>query len=367
MKIAIIAPPWLPIPPKGYGGTERVLDHLIKGLLVQKHEVILYTIGTSRTKATQKWIFPEGKPLGLVPTGDPPAGLAQAIFAHKDAVHSGVDVIHDNTIEGVVIGAFSPLPVLHTVHGPLNDPSSDSLIRRLYYPIRNDVGFAAISDFQRRQMPSLNWITTAYNPIDVSEMRFKKDRGDFLLFLGRISHKKGVHLACEVAKRTGERLVVAGTVNDPTENEYFETKVRPYFSLPNIEYVGEAIGKTRIDLFADCKAFLFPIQWEEPFGMVLGEASAAGAPVVAFRNGSVEELVTDGLNGFVVDTLDQMIAALDRLGEIDPVRAREFVAANFSTEVVTERYLDAYRTVIGQKASATLKESTFFERLTDIL
>ena len=356
MKIGMIAPPWAPIPPEGYGGIERVINYLTQGLAEAGHEVILYTIGQSKTRVLQKWIFAEPQEMGRLQ-----AATAQLAFAYKDAIRIGVDVVHCHTWgEGAVVGAFSPLPVLHTVHSPMTEE-----MRRIYYPIRHDIGFAAISNFQRERMPSLNWVGTPYNPFDIRDAIYSTARGDYLLFLGRIAKDKGVHTACELAKRTGQQLMIAGAPNVYTEIGYFEKEIMPYFDLPNITYLGEVTGRKKLKLIAGAKALLFPIQWQEPFGMVLVEANAAGVPILAFRDGSVPELVRDGVNGFISQDLDGMISDLDRLDQISPQACRKWVEDNFSIEKVTARYLDCYRTVIAQKAATTLKESTFFERLTD--
>jgi glycosyltransferase involved in cell wall biosynthesis len=355
MKIAMIAPPWGPIPPDGYGGIERVVNYLVSGLKASGHDVILYTIKSSRTKATQKWIFDKPQEMGRIQ-----ATTAQLSFALKDAQRIGVDIIHDHTWgEGAVAASFTSLPVIHTVHSPLTEE-----MRRIYYPIRHDIGFAAISNYQRKRFPSLNWVGTTYNPHDVKDSIFHKKRGDYLLYLGRIARAKGTVTACEVAKRTGLKLIVAGAPNSYTETDYFEKEVKPYFDLPNIEYAGMVSGRKRLSLYASAKAFLFPIQWEEPFGMVLVEANASGTPIVAFRDGSVPELVEDGVNGYVVDNIDQMIEKLKIIDEIDPNACRDFVGEHFSVEKVTENYIKAYQEVIAQKAQSTVKSTTnFFEYL----
>jgi glycosyltransferase involved in cell wall biosynthesis len=375
MRIAVIAPPWLPVPPQGYGGIERVLASLIPELINQGHDVLFYTIGTSRTPAQQKWIFAEPQPMG-----DIWAAMAQVSFAYKDAIRSGVDIVLDHTWhEGAVMGAFAPIPVLHTVHSPLGDNNVGPQMRRIYYPIRHDVGFLAISDFQRYTMPSLNWIRTVYDPVDPTDIVYSDRKDGYLLSLGRINREKGVATACEVAKRTGLPLIIAGGIAEGAFAEdaqrYFDEEVKPYLSLPNITYAGPVEGEERRRLFAHAKAFLMPIQWDEPFGVVNAEAAMAGTPVVSFRRGAAEEIIEEGRTGFVVDTVDEMVEAVHRVDTISPSACRRHILSKFSAAAVARRYVEAAEEFLSRPrpsmpparklAPKRLPEATFFEKLID--
>ncbi|HEX2274835.1 MAG TPA: glycosyltransferase family 4 protein [Acidimicrobiales bacterium] len=339
LRIAQIAPVWLPVPPKGYGGIEAMVSRLADGLVERGHEVTLFASGDSRTKAK------------LVSHYDEAPGMAEAVdkphleFPHVLSAYdqSGqFDVVHDHTFPvGPSIGTqVERAAVVHTIHGPPAHPSA----RSIYGHLGDRVHLVAISDFQRQATPEVKYAATVYNGIDVDRHPYREDKEDFLLFVGRMNPEKGAHVAVEVANRMGRRLVIAGKMAEPAEKAYFDAEVRPLLT-DNIECIGEVDEQTKLDLYARAAATLMPIQWPEPFGLVMVESLACGTPVVALRNGSVPEIVDDGVTGFVADDVDSFTEAVSRIDTIDPAACRKVAETRFSTDAMVSGYEQVYASV----------------------
>ena len=341
LRIAQLAPPWLAVPPEGYGGVEAMIALLCDGLVERGHQVTLFASGGSNTQAE------------LVTHYDQPPGMGEAVdkpflqFPHVAGAYESAanfDVIHDHTFPvGPSIAAPLPdPPVVHTVHGPPDDPRA----RPVYESLGERVHLVAISDFQRHSVPGLNFVATVYNGIDVERHPWRAEKEDFLLFVGRMTADKGVHLAVETAKRLGRHLRVVAKMAEPPEFAYFEAEVKPLLTS-DIELLGETTEEQRLDLYSRAAATLVPIQWPEPFGLVMVESMACGTPVVALRNGSVPELIDHGVTGFVAEDFDAFVAAVGDVDQIDPADCRAAVEARFSKQAMVDGYQRVYRSLAG--------------------
>jgi glycosyltransferase involved in cell wall biosynthesis len=343
MRIAVIAPPWYRVPPKGYGGIEWVVALLADGLSDRGHEVTLFAPPGSETEAR---LVP---PLAEVPPqeaiGDPWYEAAHAVSAYGRARE--FDVVHDHTGPvGVSMGAMSGCSTVHTLHGPFTDEAT-----MLYERIARRLWFVAISESQRSYAPeNLRWAGVVYNGIPMDRYPFRTDKADFLFFLGRADEEKAPHLAIQAARRAGRRLVLCATTKNERERSYWAEQVEPLLG-DDVEVEGEVSHERKAELLSRAAALLFPIQWPEPFGLVMTEAMACGTPVVAWRNGSVPEVVADGETGFVVGSVAEMAAAVARVGELDPHAMRAAVQERFSAEAMVAGYERAYeRALAGERA-----------------
>jgi glycosyltransferase involved in cell wall biosynthesis len=328
MRIAVIAPPWYTVPPSGYGGIEWVVALLADGLTERGHQVTLFAPPGSETEAELDPPLGEVPPEGLI--GDPWYEAAHAISAYDRA--GEFDLVHDHTGPvGASIGAMSDGPTVHTLHGPFTDQTS-----MLYRRIARRHWFVAISNSQQAMgPPNLRWAGVVYNGIPLDRYRLQEDKEDFLFFLGRADEEKTPHLAIEAARRAGRR-----------ERRYWAEQVEPLLG-EDVEVRGECDQTQKTQLLARAAALLFPIQWPEPFGLVMTEAMACGTPVIAWRNGSVPEVIADGETGFVVDSVEEMAAAVDRVGELDPHAMRARVKEQFSAEAMVVGYERIYQRVLA--------------------
>jgi glycosyltransferase involved in cell wall biosynthesis len=337
MKIAVISPVWFAVPPPGYGGIELVVSLLADGLADAGHEVTLFASGDSHTKAELRSVY------GIAPSAA--IGTTEVEFRHALACYTDAaafDVINDHSGPYTsTLAAAVETPVVHTVHGPL-----DGLPGEIYAQIAQLVprlGLISISENQRAPRPDLPWVATVPNAIDLSLYPAKPHRGDYLFFLGRLSPDKGCHRAIAVAVELELPLLIAGKKRDPEEIEYFEAYVEPHLGHHGIEYLGEVPHGQKVELLQDARATLFPIEWEEPFGLVMIESMACGTPVIATRYGAVPEVIEDGLSGIVVQDYRDMPAALERADALDPLEIRRYVEERFSQERMVDDYLAAYR------------------------
>jgi glycosyltransferase involved in cell wall biosynthesis len=327
------------VPPEGYGGIEAMIALLCDGLVEKGHEVTLFAAGKSQTKADLVSRYDQA--LGMAEAVDKPfLQYPHVLRAYEHA--EDFDVIHDHTFPlGPSIGASASRPVVHTIHGPPEDPT----VRPIYESLGDRVHLVAISDYQRRAVPGLNYAATVYNGIDVDEHPFKEDKQDYLLFVGRMNPEKGVHLAVETARRLERRLVVVAKMAEPDERAYFERDVEPLLT-DAVELKGEAVRAEKLELYANAACTLVPIQWPEPFGLVMVESMACGTPVVALRNGSVPEVVDHGVTGFVADDLDSFVKSVGDVDRIEPRACREAVQSRFSKQVMVAGYERVYESLV---------------------
>jgi glycosyltransferase involved in cell wall biosynthesis len=345
VRIALIAPPWYRVPPSGYGGIEWVVALLADGLTDRGHEVTLFAPPGSETEAELVPPLAEVPPQEVI--GDPWYEAAHAVPAYDRA--DEFDLLHDHTGPvGASIGAMSEAPTVHTLHGPFTDQTT-----MLYRRIARRHWFVAISERQRSMgPPNLRWAGVVYNGIPVDRYPLRADKGDYLFFLGRADEEKAPHLAIEAARKAGRRLVLCVTTKNEREQTYWAEMVEPILG-DDVEVHGECDQEQKTRLLAGAAALLFPIQWAEPFGLVMTEAMACGTPVVAWRNGSVPEVVADGETGFIVASVEEMAAAVDRVGALDPQVLRARVQERFSAEAMVAGYERAYERALAGERTTT--------------
>jgi glycosyltransferase involved in cell wall biosynthesis len=339
MRIAVLAPVWFAVPPVGYGGIEWVVSLLADGLVDAGHDVTLFASGDSRTKSELAAVYPEA-PSSLIGQSQPELRHALACYARA----RDFDVINDHSGHlAAALGGAVQTPVVHTVHGPLEGEPG-----RIYGEISRvspSTGLVSISLNQRKPCPGLPWIANIPNALDFSLYPVKPHRGDYLLFLGRMSPDKGAHRAVAVAMQTGLPLKLAGKLNEPREREYFHEYVEPHL-VDGIEYLGEVSHGEKVELLQNARATLFPIEWEEPFGLVMIESMACGTPVIATRWGAVPEVIEHGRSGIIVDDYRIMPAALEEADRLDPMELRRYVEQRFSPERMVADYLDVYAAAV---------------------
>jgi glycosyltransferase involved in cell wall biosynthesis len=339
MKVGIIAPPWLAVPPVAYGGTETVLDILARGLVMAGHEVCLFTIGDSTCPVPKAWEFERALGVGMPGSA---AEIRHVVAAYKAL--AGCDVIHDHSLVGLLYAQMvdSP-PVVTTNHGPF---ASD--LGPLYRAVCERVGVIAISRSQAAEAEGVRLAGVIHHGVEVERFPFGKGRGGYALFLGRMTAEKGVHVAARAARAAGVPLVVAAKMSEPAEKAYFQKQVKPLLG-GNVEYVGEVGGAEKAELLADALCLLNPIDWPEPFGMVMVEAGACGTPVVATARGAAPEIVMDEVSGFVCADEAALVEALGRVEELERDMCRQVVAELFAAERMVDRHLSVYRRALASK------------------
>ena len=340
-RIALIVSPWFPVPPSGYGGIELMAFILARELSSRGHSVtVIGRQGTSGpfealALAPASWTDDLGRPDGI------PRQLLFLYRAYETVRRRAFDVIHDHTgLTGILVASQARLqtPVVATLHGPLSEAEGD-----LLSAVARQVNLVAISRSQQSTVAGVEWRAVVHNAVDpaaYTPITNHDEKDDYVVDLARINPDKGQHLAIEAAKRLNVRLVLAGKV-DPDGREYFEEKIKPNLNgqVTWLENVG---GKEKAQLLAKAKALLFPIEWEEPFGLAMVEAMVSGTPVIAFRRGAAPEVVEQGVTGFLADDLDGMVEAYGRLGEIDLKRCAEEAAKRFGPARMADGYLNVY-------------------------
>lgn len=343
LRLALVVPPYYAVPPVAYGGVEAVVADLADALVDRGHRVTLIGAGSAGTRARFVGVWPEPLPQRL---GEPFPEVVHAALTRRTVealiADEGLDVVHDHTLAGPLNAAgyrALGVPTVVTMHGPVSPD-----LRQLYGTLASDIGLVAISHRQRELAPELPWVGTVPNAIQAGTFPYRRDKDDYALFLGRFHPDKGPHLALEAAHRAGLPLVLAGKCTEAIEREYFATAVRPRLTASD-RVVGEANALTKRSLLAGARCLLFPIQWEEPFGMVMIEAMACGTPVVALRGGAVDEIVRAGRTGFVADDLAGLVDALRRVDTIDPAECRAHVGRHFTVEAMAAGYESVYRAV----------------------
>lgn len=341
MRIAILAPPYVPVPPPLYGGTEKIVSLLTEGLVSKGHDVTLFASGDSKTRAKLVSIFPRAIGNSGLTKGDTSKPLAHYHECYRradefDIIHSHGQHLSQPEAAGV------KTPVVFTWHGSLY-PGETSVETRETAKKYKHLNVVSISDNQRGGLPELNYVATVYNALDVSEYRLGTPK-DYLLWVGRMSPKKGALDAIETAHTAGIRLEMAATI-DPIDRPYFEEVIKPRIDGKTVVYHGEIGHEALVELYGGALATLYPISWHEPFGLVMAESMACGTPVIAYNIGSVPELVRDSLNGYIIDPsvgIEGMVSAVKRIGIIDRHACRQYAETHFSKERMVSDYLTVY-------------------------
>jgi glycosyltransferase involved in cell wall biosynthesis len=335
MRIAQIAPLAESVPPKLYGGTERVVAWLVDELIEVGHEVTLFASGDSMTGAQLNAVCPRALRLGR-PRTDPMAVQA-ALIEEVACKANNFDVIHAH-IDWLHLPLLSRLgvPFLTTCHGRLDLPLFPDVIRR--FP---KAPFVSISENQRIPLPEANWIGTIYHGLPQGLFRPSFEPGSYLAFLGRLTAEKGPEPAMRIARAVGMPLQIAAKV-PRGEAAYFRERIEPQVDGKQVRLIGEVNDHAKQGFLAGAAALLFPIDWPEPFGLVMIEAMACGTPVIAFRSGSVPEVVDHGITGFVVSDEEEAIQAIKRIGELDRRRIRAQFERRFTSQRMAEEYLKQY-------------------------
>jgi glycosyltransferase involved in cell wall biosynthesis len=341
MRIALIASPFISVPPKKYGGTELFISQLAEALARLGIDVVVYANGESKVKAELRWLYAKD---------DWPID-GEMYSSLKDLNHTSwsvndcwqdADIIHLNNAPGLAFSRLDGPRFVYTVHHPQLECLS------AFYSSFPNVEFVSISNFQKEREP-LKRIRTIPHGIDLSPYRLQTKKTEYLSFLGRIAPVKGIHNAIEIAKRSGVPLKIAGEVQ-PMFRDYFESRIKPHVDGKFIEYLGEADLAMKNELLGNSMAMLFPIEWDEPFGLVMIEAMATGTPVIAFPGGSVAEIVRDGISGFVCRDVEAAVKRVREVKAIKPATVRAYAQQHFSVERMVQDYLTLYREIYDEVA-----------------
>ncbi len=342
LRIGLIAPPWVPVPPTTYGGTELVVDTLARGLAAQGHDVRLVATADSTCPVPLLSVFDTApRPMNTT------AEELRHVQGAYDALAGEVDVIHDHTNLGPVwaLAAGVTTPIVMTAHGPITDNN-----RGIYSMLGTRVRLVAISRRQQQLAGDLPFRDVIHHGLDPARFEPGPGDGGYLMFVGRMSREKGVREAVQIARGAGLPLVVASKMREDVEIAYFEEWVRPVAD-DSVAFLGELAPSERDSLLRHAVALVNPIAWEEPFGLVMIEAMALGTPVVVTPRGAAPEIVTDGITGFLVDDVDAGVAAVRRIGEIDRADCRTAVEDYFSAQRMTEQHEALYRDVLARSAA----------------
>jgi glycosyltransferase involved in cell wall biosynthesis len=340
MRIAQVAPLFESVPPRLYGGTERVVSYLTEELDRQGHEVTLFASGDSETSARlvagcPRALWQEPGCRDTLPHHVRLVELVAREADRFDVIHFHLDYVHFPAVSRL------PCPTVTTLHGRLYPPDEEALFEA--YP---QVPLVSISDEQRRPLPRANWQATVYHGMPLDVHTFREGPGSYLAFLGRVSPEKGLDKAVEIAWLAGMPLRVAAKIY-PEERPYYEREIEPLLrASPWVEFVGEVGGAAKNAFLGNAYAVLFPIDWAEPFGLVMIEAMACGTPIVAFRRGSVPEVMVDGVTGFVVDSVEEAVPAVRRVAGLSRLGCRRAFEERFNAGRMARDYLEVYRRLV---------------------
>jgi glycosyltransferase involved in cell wall biosynthesis len=341
MKIAIIVNPLIPVPPEQYGGIERIIYMLIQELIKTGHDVTLYA-------------HPDSKPgCKLIPYDE------EEHYSLKDFIrinrmtskiaHQGFDLVHTfGRMSNIALLMLSKIPKVVSYQLP---PTLSQVKKAVKIARSHSLHFTACSNYIAGQIKDHCDVTTIYNGVDIADYQCndKIEPDAPLVFLGRIQKEKGTAIAIQLAKKTGRKLIIAGNVPaEAIHQQYFNEEVKPFIDGEQITYIGPVNNVQKNELLRKAYAFLMPVLWDEPFGIVMTEALACGAPVIGFRRGAVPEVVTNGLNGFVCDTFDEMVTAIEHTGDISRNACRQVVEERFSSTVLAKQYETLYKQLIGK-------------------
>jgi glycosyltransferase involved in cell wall biosynthesis len=350
MRVAMLAPPWIPIPPPGYGGIEEVVALLCDALVGRGQDVVLFCAPGSHSRAEVRTLLDAPHPESIERSLFEADHVGRAFDAFDQAADDGgpFDLVHDHCgYTPLAMANRLALPLVHTVHGPFDQDTS-----RHYSYHGAKGGLVCISHSQAQAAPEgADVRAVVHNPIDVDAWPVGTHKRDYLLWLGRMVPEKGPQRAINVAKTVGRPLVLAGVVQ-PGYERFFATEIEPHIDGELISFIGEVGGARKQQVFADAFAFLMPITWPEPFGMVMVEALAAGTPVIAFSHGAAPEIIEHGKSGFLVEDEDEMASVVERAADIDPADCRRG-AERFSPDRVAARYEAVYQEALARTGAAS--------------
>ncbi len=358
LKIAQLVPPWISVPPKKYGGTELIVSHLTEELIKRGHQVTLFASGDSITRAKLISVCPKALYGVGIPWTDAFWPLLHTSTAFEKA--KNFDIIHNHFhYFGLSFSSLVKTPVVTTYHGDFATAEKNPAKYQILEKFKRNY-FISISNLQRKfTKVNLNFIATVYNGINLKEFKFNNKSQNYLVWLGRITEKKGIIEAIRAAKKIKLPLKIAAKIdkNYLPDVKFYEEKVKPLIDGKQIQYLGEVTGSVRNELLRNALALLNPIKWNEPFGLVMPEAMACGTPVVAFNRGSVPEIVKDGKTGFVVSQFDKkkkinikgLVEAIKKVDQIDRKECRRRVEENFTVEKMVDGYEEVYYKIVKRR------------------
>lgn len=346
MKIAEISNLREAVPPRQYGGTEYVVSAVTEGMVGRNHAVTLFATGDSVTSAHLESVCDQA--IGFKDINESEVTMLLIRHLANFARQSDkFDIIHNHILETFALAPYLNTPIITTLHTDLSRPSEQAILQRSEV---QKTFFISISDAQRKSLPKLPYLRTIYHGIPVHEFPFQEQQGEYLVFLGRITPEKGVEVAVETAQKTGRKLIIAGKVDEPL-SEYAQKMLKLFNDTPNVEFVGQ-VGDEKKQLLANAYALLMPIQWDEPFGLVVIEALATGTPVIAFHRGAMPEIIQEGKTGFLVKTKQEMSDAVNTVVNINRHDCRKLVEQKFSIERMISDYEHVFEDVISRGVSA---------------
>jgi len=356
MKVAVIAPPWIPVPPHKYGGIELVVYNLVEGLTELGIEVVLFAPKASKVSCQVIPYLKKQHSFGLHSPGKQKAYVAElgTKYAYAMAGYEKVDIIHDHTLAQSQVN----IPTVHTLHGPANEATVMRCVELSEDPKNH---FVAISNRQKELHlilnSKINFMETVYNAVDINAIQASSKKEDFFLFVGRSNWEKGLDMAIRVVSRARIGLVMAIKMSEDFEKEFFKKEIQPWIDKypKNLLFkIHEDLNKPMLfDLYRRAKCTLFTSQWEEPFGLVMIESMACGTPVIALRRGAAPEVIVDGKTGFIVDTEEEVVEATKKIDQINPQDCRRHVEENFSREKMAKDYLAIYEKILSKKLALT--------------
>jgi glycosyltransferase involved in cell wall biosynthesis len=337
MKIAQVAPLWIPVPPHTYGGTELVVSWLCEELVKRGHDVTLFASGDSKTRANLIPIWP--KSLWRAKLRAPHA-VFSLMYKKLAEMEKDFDIIHDHCeFYTAPFSKFFKTPMVSTIHHPMYE---EMIILFKKLP---EVNYVAISNAQRRNAPGVNFVKTIHHGLPTEDYDFNPEPEDHLLWLSKLTPEKGIAEAIEIAKKTGEKLIIAGVI--PKEyHDFFEYRIQPMIDGKQIQFVGAADFKKKVELFKKAKACLYPIKREEPFGLIVIESMACGTPVIAYKRGAMAEIIKNGKTGFLVNSQKEMIEALKKIKKIKRIDCYRHIKKKFNLEKMVNKYEALYNTIL---------------------
>jgi len=352
LKIAQVGSLWENTPPKKYGGTERVIWSLTEGLHRKGHQVTLFAAGTSQTSAKLISVYPRPLIEDKIPWTNltyPLLNISECLERQKE-----YDIIHmhlNKSSDYLSLPLFNSIKhkVIFTLHFPY--PLSQNRIdRHLVFQKYKHLNFVSISNAARQGGENLHWLATIYNGIESSDFAFTKQPQDYLLWLGKFNPDKGSHLAIEAAKKAKVKILIAGKIDalEKEDYQYYLEKIKPLLNQDDVQYVGEVGGKKKSDLFGRAIAFLNPIVWNEPFGLVMAESLATGTPVISFNRGAAPEIIEDGKSGYLVNTVDEMVEKITQITHIQRKNCRRRFESRFTSQIMVNNYEQLYKKLLSK-------------------